>query len=531
MIGGKIPTKYGLTDLERCNILMMTMRNIYEIIFKQTDYQCLAKKLCSCISENQLYSRVWIALSLNKLDRFTAIGESGWGTMFSPIYKKLKRGELTLCARITLEQSVPVAILNPKQACATCALSEHYGNEGVMTVRLDYNGKTYGILATTMPGILIADQNEHNLLQDLGRNIAFAVHQRQLWDEKGKREAVLAESEEFKSKLLSNSPNPILVIEPDTSIKYVNPALKKLTGFSSSDLIGVRPPYPFWTEETLEKTTRDLHKFMNKGVKSARELFTKKDGTRFLVEVTAMPVKARGQLKYYLSSWVDVTEQVRLKENMQFYIREMTMAQEEERKRIARDLHDETAQNISSLYDYIDNILLMANGVTKEAGDLLEQLRARIDQILEGVHRFIHELRPVVLDQLGLIPSLEILIDEATKLYQLDCRLHIHGAKRHLSAETELVIFRIAQEALSNIRKHSKATRVIVVAKFTKKGIKLIITDNGIGFKLPDVLSSFARTGKLGLMSMEERAHLLNGQFRVKSDVGKGTSVEVQIPV
>ena len=134
--------------------------------------------------------------------------------------------------------------------------------------------------------------------------------------ERKRVEEALRESEEFSSSLLTNSPNPILVINPDNSVRYVNHSLENLTGFSSLELIGRKAPYPWWTEETLEKTSRDLEEAMVKGAQRLEELFQKKDGERFWVEITSAPVRSNGEIEYYLANWVDITERKQAQEVM-----------------------------------------------------------------------------------------------------------------------------------------------------------------------------------------------------------------------
>jgi PAS domain S-box-containing protein len=121
-------------------------------------------------------------------------------------------------------------------------------------------------------------------------------------------EEALRDSEEFSFNLLKNSPHPILVINKDTTIRYVNPALERLTGFSSEELIDRKAPYPWWTEETMQKITEDFKKGMSNGAQKVEELFQKKDGERFWVEITSVPIRKNEAFKYYLANWVDITD-------------------------------------------------------------------------------------------------------------------------------------------------------------------------------------------------------------------------------
>ena len=342
-------------------------------------------------------------------------------------------------------------------------------------------------------------------------------------------EEALQKSEEFSSNLLNNSPNPIVVINSDLSVRYVNPALERMTRFPSRGLLGKKPPYPWWTEEIRHKVSKDLQEALRGRIGKREELFQKRDGERFWVEVTSAPVTHNDGSRYLLVNWTDITEQKRLRDDMQFYIREITRAQEQERKRISRELHDETAQSLADLYTDFD-MIIMKEQLSEKVVRRLEQLRLKIDSMLEEVRRFSHELRPGLLDQFGLIPSLESLTTDVNTEEKLSCRLEVTGSEQRLSSEAEALLFRITQEALRNIRKHAKATRAIVRVDFGRGKVKLSITDNGIGFKVPEILSGFARRGKLGLMGMQERAYLLNGSLKVKSTAGKGTTITVDIP-
>lgn len=153
-------------------------------------------------------------------------------------------------------------------------------------------------------------------LADGGDNNIGAVHiiaditERRRWEE------ALRQSEEFSSTLLRNAPYPLLVLNADTSIKYVNPALEELSGFTMAEVFGMKAPYPWWTKETWDKTSRAFHTALNKGAVGKEELFQKKNGERFWVNINATPVIIDGEYKYYLANWVDITERKRMEQEL-----------------------------------------------------------------------------------------------------------------------------------------------------------------------------------------------------------------------
>ena len=213
---------------------------------------------------------------------------------------------------------------------------------------------------------------------------------------------------------------------------------------------------------------------------------------------------------------------------MRFYIAEITKAQEEERKRIARELHDDTAQSLATLSLDIEAISAAKDQLSQEAVQRLEELRAKTVTMLGGLRRFVHELRPADLDQVGLVPALESLSKELSNEVKITARVEVTGSERRLPGDAELVLFRIAQEALRNVRKHSEATEAVIRVEFAPGTVRMNVIDNGCGFEVPEVPGDFAGNGKLGLIGMHERARL-DGSFSVQSQVGKGTTVTVEV--
>jgi signal transduction histidine kinase len=159
----------------------------------------------------------------------------------------------------------------------------------------------------------------------------------------------------------------------------------------------------------------------------------------------------------------------------------------------------------------------------------MEQVRGKVTRIAEELSRLSRALRPSVLDQLGLVAAVELILGDLSRTGRISGRLEVTGQQRRLPAEVELGLFRITQEAVSNARKHSSASTVSVTVGFLPDGVSVAISDDGKGFELPGSLSDLAAMGKLGLVGMQERAQLLDGEFRVQSAPGKGTLVRVSL--
>ena len=347
-----------------------------------------------------------------------------------------------------------------------------------------------------------------------------------------------SEIEELKEKyesVIRNIPDAIYSCLPDetASMIFISDRYKDWTGYSPQDFYKDPGLWP----KTIHPKDRDraVRTYIEawkkkKAYLSEYRVVHKDTGQIRWVRDHGVPViDENGKLVLFDGVIVDITEQKRLRENMQFYIREITIAQEQERKRLSRELHDETVQSLADLYTDIDEIV-MKERLSVNVIQRLQQLRHKVDNMLDEVHRFSQELQPGLLDEFGLIPSLELLTEEMNTGGKFNCRINTMGSERRLPFEAETILFRITQEALRNIKKHFGATEGVINVEFCDGQVRLGITDNGRGFEIPDDLSSFARRGKLGMVGMQERARLVNGSFSIKSKVDKGTTITVEMP-
>lgn len=223
-------------------------------------------------------------------------------------------------------------------------------------------------------------------------------------------------------------------------------------------------------------------------------------------------------------------EHERAQRNLRFYAEQAIMAQEDERKRIALELHDETAQALASLGMDLGVLANNKRLGSPEISRNLKALQTETETILEGVRSLSKALRPPMLDEFGLLSALKGLVHELVEQQQIKVRFDVEGISRRLSSEAEISIYRVAQEALTNIKKHAAASECSLLLRYSPRKMVLEIRDNGRGFTTREPSGDTVDTGKLGLTGMQERSKLIGGTFNIKSRLGHGTIVRLELP-
>jgi len=350
-----------------------------------------------------------------------------------------------------------------------------------------------------------------------------------------KAEIALRNSEQRFRDLTESTSEMIWEIDTNGFYTYVNPRVRDVLGYEPPEIIGKVSLFDLLISPEEVRRIRDKFTSIVKAQKPFARLENinrHKNGQLIVLESSGVPFGgSNGQLAGYRGIDRDITEEKSLRENMQFYLKSITTAQEEERNRIATEIHDETIQELACLCTDIDEISMTTTGLNKRLVEQLEQLRCRVEDIVAGLRRFSHSLRPKLLDRFGLIAALDSLIEELKSEGNIRCCKKIVGKVRRISPEVELILFRIAQESLRNVKKHSKATEATLTIHFTDEMVNFNVRDNGIGFEIPKTLTDFARKQRLGLIGMQERAQLFGGNFKIVSKRGKGTTVTAEIPI
>lgn len=214
-------------------------------------------------------------------------------------------------------------------------------------------------------------------------------------------------------------------------------------------------------------------------------------------------------------------------EGLRDYIGAITSAQEDERMRLARELHDDTIQAVIALKQRVQ--LAEKSVKDQHARQSLNELEGLAEQTIENLRRLTRALRPIYLEDLGLVTALEMLASEISQASHLKIDFQKYGQERRVGHETELALYRIAQEALNNVVRHSQAKHAGLHISFEEKEIKLEVNDNGIGFDMPKSPTDFASNGHFGLLGIRERADLIDAHLEVESARGKGTRLRVRL--
>jgi signal transduction histidine kinase len=210
------------------------------------------------------------------------------------------------------------------------------------------------------------------------------------------------------------------------------------------------------------------------------------------------------------------------------YIGAITQGQEAERLRLARELHDDTIQSLIALKQRVQ----LARMPRKKGVPIpeLEELESLIEQTINDLRRTTRALRPIYLEDLGLVAALEMLVRETGQSSGLLIDFNFSGTERRLSADVELALYRMAQESLNNVAHHAQAKHASVKMEFNSHATKLEISDDGKGFEVPKTPAEFTPQGHFGLLGLYERSELIGAHLEIRSSPGKGTHLRIDLP-
>ena len=330
--------------------------------------------------------------------------------------------------------------------------------------------------------------------------------------------------------LLESAMDAIISVDDTQRIVMYNKAAEKIFGWSPAEIRG-QPLEMLIPARHRPGHSQQVRRFGATGTTSRRMgdntvLYAlRKDGSEFPIEASISQL-GTPEGKLYTVILRDVTERVRAREELASFAAESAGVREQEKSRIARELHDELAQSLTALK--MDSIWLREHlpAGDAEAQEKITQMLAMLDGAVAATRRIAADLRPLVLDDLGLVPAIEWVVQNFTQRTGVPCELLVDESLE-LVEPYATGVFRIVQESLANVAKHAQATEVVVELQPAGDMLRLRVQDNGLGFRTSDP----RKPQSLGLVGLRERAHLLRGDVVIDSSPGAGTRVEARIPI
>jgi PAS domain S-box-containing protein len=356
--------------------------------------------------------------------------------------------------------------------------------------------------------------------------------------ERLRAQALLAQSEARLRGIVNSAMDAIITVDEGQHVVLFNAAAEAMFGCSREQTIGT-PLVRFIPERFRSAHAEHVTRFGRTGTTSRRMAGARvvtglrASGEEFPIDASISQLTEDGH-KLYTVILRDVTSRARAeqslresKEELQLLASEAHQAREQEQSRIARELHDELGQSLTALKMLLASVreaLAPRDGAVAEK---LDKAEAVLDRTVAATRRIAADLRPLMLDDLGLIPAIEWLAEEFTQRNRIPCALAVDDPELAVSRVHATAIFRIVQEALTNVARHAKAGKVEVRIMQTASGLTIRIRDDGIGFATDAPRVSSSR----GLLGMRERTYLLGGSLEVESAPGRGTAIEVRLPM
>lgn len=498
---------------------------------------------------------VWVFQLCEEAKELDLIAYEGISEQFARSIDKLKVGE-GLSGWVA-QKGEPLVVNDAStDPRLTREVVRQEGIKSMLIVPMKCEEETKGTLCIASREYREFAEEEKELLTTVASEIYICAENARLYQEQAKIMEQLHNSEKNYRELFESAHDAIWIHDLHGNILAANKAAARLIGYDPEEISGGllgydlgKGPYQPEGYEMRELSSLNVKSFLSEeSLSLAREVRVKLvqgqmpvqpyeqqiirgDGTVATVMLATNLITRDGEPKAFQNIARDITKEKQMQENMRLYIQQITRAQEEERSRIARELHDSTAQELIIVLHQVEGLLQnKAKLPLSEAKDLWG-VHEQIKGILQEVRYFGRDLRPSILDDLGLRAALEWLVEQLETEHKVECHLTVVGEERRLPSEAEVMIFRVVQEAIRNIGKHSQASRAEVTVKFEQKEITIIVKDNGIGFHLLESVGDLTRAGKLGLAGMQERVQLLGGSLSMQSEPGKGTTIVVKAPV
>ncbi len=341
----------------------------------------------------------------------------------------------------------------------------------------------------------------------------------------------LAESEEKYRQLFERDSDAVMIFDAETQqFEDANPATLDLFGYSKEEFLNLTVEDISAEKDKTGIAVKKVSRNDTNKMTVPLRYFSRKDGSRFPGEISAGKFFSGGRQKI-IGAVRDITDRVQAEDKIRALSQEQIKVQENERNRIARYLHDHVAQDLSTLKIGLETLFNKPAKLSPEKKKKISEISQVLQDSISSVRDLSYDLRPAGMDQLGLVRTVYQLCEDFSEKNNLNVDFYSAGVKDlKLDFDTAINLYRLIQEGLNNINKHARADNVIIRLVASSPNIILRIEDDGRGFDVDNRLSKALKEKRMGLSNMEERVSLLAGKMDIKSQIGRGTRIFIEIP-
>ncbi len=525
----------------KANRLYFFISQVNQMIVRATNQETLFKEACRIAVELGKFSLAWIGLVDEATESVVPVVYAGEENKYlseikpisikdipeghGPTGQAIRNGQYYICNDIEADPA-----MDPWK---DAALSRGYRSS--MSLPIIKSGKVVGAFSFYAPVKKFFDDSEIALLEEATGDVAFALEVFEKEEMRRKAEQGIVESERRYHTLAEVSPVGIFHTDAAGSTTYVNPRWCQISGITYEKAMGngwfeaVHPDDRDMLRRNWEEATR------HQQVSVSEYRFVRPNGSTAWVIGQAIPERdADGAIVGYVGTTTDITDRKLAEKEMEESsqkLRQLTThllnIREEERKRIGREIHDELGQQLTAIKMDISWIAKKTDPSQEAFKTKLQNVIALLDGGNQSIRRILNELRPVILDDYGLLEALRWQAQQFTANTHIPVAMTASESDLKIPEEISTCIFRIFQEALTNITRYAKATQVKVSLDIDSDSVLLNIEDNGLGFD-----TELTKTKKsFGILGMKERVASLNGRFDLSSVPGNGTRISIHIPI
>jgi len=510
--------------IKKINHLYFFISQINQNIVRVKNEKVLFHNACRMALEFGKFKMAWIGIFDIANKKISLVNQSGIlkkdARIFTDLpYKKngpqdhvLRTGKYYICSDIQHD----LGLENWK------SLSAKHGIRSLMILPIKKSGNIIGTFNLYSSDLNFSLKEEVALLVEATNDISFALDLFEKAKKQKETDAAVRASELKYRSIIEQAADAICIADMNMKVIDCNSSVCRMLGYSKEELLRLSFA-DILTKQDVAANPLQLNALKAGKTIHNERVFKKKNGTEIEVETNVKMMKD-GRVVVFGR---DISERKKSENQIRNFATHLNHVVEDERAHLSREIHDELGQQLVGIKIGLSTLKKIDHADTLLKGKKINGMMKDVDDTIQSLRKIATQLRPGILDTLGLIPSIRWLAKEYEKKTKINCLLDVSVKKDKFKKNISTCFFRICQEALTNISKHASASKVIIRVHQNKNELKMIVSDNGKGIASKKLENSFS----MGLLGMRERARIIGGDLQIISKKDSGTTIQLQAPL